>query len=211
MNGSGTYLESTPYRTRDAGADSDLSRLTGGAGAGILDKVVARVKAKAESKGGNPMNAAAYNAYLDSYLGLVDKLDDTTRAQVGPEYAFLFKYIYPRVHELRKPDSAAQATALVAQFGNLVTVAENGTATQTQTQVQVQTQTQAQTASATAVFKAEDAYPTHLDLAGYKKMYERIQYLLKNPPQNLAWYTGDDGEYAQYDEEFYNPSNVKQV
>jgi hypothetical protein len=55
------------------------------------------------------MNAAAYNAYLDSYLGLVDKLDDTTQAQVGPEYAFLFKYIYPRVQELRKPDPASQA------------------------------------------------------------------------------------------------------
>ena len=81
------------------------------------------------------MNAAAYNAYLDRYLSLVDKLDDTTRAQVGPEYAFLFKYIYPRVYELRKPDSAAQATALVAEIGNLVTAAENGTVTQTQTQV----------------------------------------------------------------------------
>jgi hypothetical protein len=50
LGGSGNYLKSTPYQTRDATADSSLSRLTGGAGAGILDKVVARVKDKAHAK-----------------------------------------------------------------------------------------------------------------------------------------------------------------
>ncbi len=96
---------------RDATSDAVLNTLTNGAGAGVLDGVIAKVKAKAELKGGTPVDNTLYTTYIDTYLSQVDQLDNTTRAQLGPDYAFIFKYIYPRVYELRKSGS---------QFGTIV-------------------------------------------------------------------------------------------
>jgi hypothetical protein len=58
-----------------------LSSLTQGKGAGILDGIVAKVKANAVAKAGTPAVKAPYVAYLDAYLGKVDQLDNTIRAQ----------------------------------------------------------------------------------------------------------------------------------
>lgn len=58
------------------------------------------------------MNVARYNEHLDSYLAKVDKLDNATRTKIGPDYAFIFQYVYPRVAELKK--SAEQTNAMVA-------------------------------------------------------------------------------------------------
>jgi hypothetical protein len=48
------------------------------------------------------MNREAYTAYIDTYLGKVDQIDDSTRAQLGSQYEFIFQYIYPRVYEIRR-------------------------------------------------------------------------------------------------------------
>jgi hypothetical protein len=52
----------------------------------------------------------------------VDKLDDSIRSQFGPDYAFLFQYIYPRAYELRGTHSVS-ATSLsdhVAGTGQVI-------------------------------------------------------------------------------------------
>lgn len=115
---SGGVFDSTPYRTKNLTADADLKRYTNGVGATILDGVIAKVKAKAMEKGGNPMDIMEYNSYIDSYLSQVDKLDNTTRATLGSDYAFLFQYIYPRVYELKKKDD--HITSIVGQLGDIV-------------------------------------------------------------------------------------------
>jgi hypothetical protein len=107
--GSGQMLRSTPYNSIDATADARLSSLTAGQGASILDGLVTKVRAKAMDKGGNPVNASLYTAYVDAYLAKVDRLDNDMRAAYGNEYAFLFQYIYPRVRAIRVP---AAVTAL---------------------------------------------------------------------------------------------------
>jgi hypothetical protein len=55
---------------------------------------------------------------LDTYLFKVDQLDNTTRAQIGPDYAFIFQYVYPRVAELKK--SADQLGTIVASLNTMV-------------------------------------------------------------------------------------------
>jgi hypothetical protein len=114
----GGSLKSTPYQSRDATADQTLDRLTNGAGKGILDGVVLKVKQKAVQAGGNPLNAAAHDAYLNVYLDKLNALDDTTRAGAGPGYEFIFQYIYPRVHELRKNIVTAVTNNTVAVVTN---------------------------------------------------------------------------------------------
>ena len=47
---SGGLLKSTPYMTRNTTADATLNRLTNGAGAAILNNVIASVRAKAIEK-----------------------------------------------------------------------------------------------------------------------------------------------------------------
>jgi hypothetical protein len=64
------------------------------------------------------MNATLYTAYIDTYLNKVDQLDNTTRAQLGPDYAFIFQYIYPRVYEIRIPNNAF--VTIIGQLGELV-------------------------------------------------------------------------------------------
>jgi hypothetical protein len=46
----GKLFISTPYATRNESSDALLSRLTAGKGSAILDGIVAKVKAKAETK-----------------------------------------------------------------------------------------------------------------------------------------------------------------
>jgi hypothetical protein len=104
-------LQSTPYQNRNATAEQKLDRLTGTQGRTVLDGVVVKVKQRATEKGGNPMNATAYNAYLDAYLTKIDLLDNSTRASLGNDYEFLFQYIYPRVHELRMTSAPAVVAA----------------------------------------------------------------------------------------------------
>lgn len=50
-NHSGELFQSTPYYTRNMTSDAELSRLTRGSGAPILDGVIMAVKVKAEEKG----------------------------------------------------------------------------------------------------------------------------------------------------------------
>jgi hypothetical protein len=133
----GGYFGSTPYQNRIAAADQKLDQLTGTQGKTVLDGVVLKVKQRAEAKGGNPRNAAAYNAYLDTYLAKVDQLDNTTRSSLGNDYEFLFQYIYPRVYELRAstavdvniagstvPDTVVTAAGTVSgQMGTIKTIA----------------------------------------------------------------------------------------
>jgi hypothetical protein len=129
--GSGQMLHSTPYAAIDATADAKLSSLTAGQGAGILDGVVAKVRARATEKGGNPVNPSLYTAYVDGYLAKVDRLDNDMRTAYGNEYAFLFQYIYPRVYAIRTP--AAGATAGTVDYvtiniaSNSPSVSGNGT------------------------------------------------------------------------------------
>jgi hypothetical protein len=108
--GSGQMLHSTPYSSIDATADAKLSSLTAGKGGGILDGLVAKVRTKAVDKGGNPVNASLYTAHVDAYLAKVDKLDNDMRAAYGNEYAFIFQYIYPRVHAIRVPAAGVGVT-----------------------------------------------------------------------------------------------------
>ena len=103
------YFGSTPYQNPNAVADQTLDRLTGGQGREILDGLVARVKQKAEEKGGNPLNVTDYNAYLDDYLAKMDQMDNSTRASLGSGYEFLFQYLYPRVYGLRLNAAVANA------------------------------------------------------------------------------------------------------
>lgn len=108
-------LKSTPYQTRSATADSQLSTMTNGSGAAILDKVIADVKTRAETKGGTPLNVSSYNAYIDGRLALLDELDNQVRLENGTDdYSFLFKYLYPRVYELKQPVS--QTTSLLERI-----------------------------------------------------------------------------------------------
>lgn len=115
----GTF-KSTPYTVRSSAADADLSRLTNGAGAAILDGVIAKVKAKALEKAGNPVNVTTYNAYIDDRLSLMNKLDNDVRAELGSDYAFIFKYAYPRVHELKREDT--RVASVLERFGNVMGV-----------------------------------------------------------------------------------------
>jgi hypothetical protein len=127
--GSGQMLHSTPYASIDAAADARLSSLTAGQGAPILDGVVTKVRAKAAEKGGNPVNASLYTAYVDAYLAKVDKLDNDMRAAYGSEYAFLFQYIYPRVYAIRTPATAANVATATVATATVATVATEATAT----------------------------------------------------------------------------------
>ena len=52
------------------------------------------------------MNATLYNNYINSRLLVLDQLDDQVRREYGPDYAFLFQYIYPRILELKQGDGA---------------------------------------------------------------------------------------------------------
>ena len=127
--GSGQMLHSTPYTAIDAAADAKLSTLTAGKGASILDGLVSKVRAKAIDKGGNPVNASLYTAYVDAYLAKVDKLDNDMRAAYGSEYAFLFQYIYPRVYAIRTPATAANVATATVATATVATVATEATAT----------------------------------------------------------------------------------
>jgi hypothetical protein len=112
--GSGQMLHSTPYTAIDAAADAKLSTLTAGKGASILDGLVSKVRAKAIDKGGNPVNASLYTAYVDAYLAKVDQLDNDMRKAYGNEYAFIFQYVYPRVRAIRVPAATASANVATA-------------------------------------------------------------------------------------------------
>ena len=120
---SGGMFKSTPYQSRNTTADATLSRLTNGSGAIILDGVVAKVKAKATEKGGNPLSVSAYNAYIDTYLNGVDKLDNETRTALGSDYEFIFQYIYPRVYELKQGNSAF--TSISNSLSDMVGASDN--------------------------------------------------------------------------------------
>lgn len=117
---SGGLLKSTPYQTRNAIADAQLNTLTNGSWSAILDWIIESVRLKAVETGGAPINNTLYNTYIDNYLGMLDELDNTTRLALGPDYAFLFQYIYPRVYELRKPDTSSLVTFIIESISNLV-------------------------------------------------------------------------------------------
>jgi hypothetical protein len=104
---SGGNLKSIPYSSRDSAADAKLSQLTDGAGAGILDKLVIKLKIKAAEKAGSPPKASAFNAYLDTRLAQLDQMDDEVRAQYGTDYAFIFQYLYPRILESKLKENSA--------------------------------------------------------------------------------------------------------
>ena len=113
---SGDVFRSTPYQTRSSTAETTLNRLTGGSGAVILDGIVAKIRAKAVEKGGNPFSVAAYNAYIDSRLTTMDALDNQVRSELGSDYAFIFQYTYPRVFELRQSED--KVASVLERFGN---------------------------------------------------------------------------------------------
>ena len=152
-------LNSTPYQSRSSTADATLSRLTNGSGAAILDGVIAKVAAKATEKGGTPVNVTAYNAYIDTYLKGVDELDNTTRSQLGSDYAFIFQYIYPRVYEMRKQDTAFESisnklTEMVGQSATTTTATNTSAST---TSASVSQATTSQTVAATQATTTQTA------------------------------------------------------
>lgn len=108
-------MRSTPYQTISATADAQLNTMTNGSGATILNGVIAKIRAKAEEKAGTPINNMLFNAYIDERLSLLDKLDNEVRVELGPDYAFLFQYIYPRVYNLKKPTN--QSSSLMERIG----------------------------------------------------------------------------------------------
>ena len=123
----GGLLKSTPYQERSATADAKFSQLTNGSGPAILDTVIAKIKAKATTKAGNPLDTTKYNAYLDDRLTAIDAMDDQVRAQYGADYTFLFQYFYPRVAELKKNDDAT--TRILQKIGSVFGGDEETTAT----------------------------------------------------------------------------------
>ncbi len=98
----GEMLVSTPYQTRNLTAEAEFSRLAGKNGMAVLDGIIAKIRAKAIAKGGDPFDAMAYDAYIDDRLSAIDALDDQIRSEIGIEYAFIFQYAYPRVLELKR-------------------------------------------------------------------------------------------------------------
>lgn len=114
----GSLFKSSPYTTRNAMSDARLSSLTNGAGSGILDGLVTKVRVRAEMIWGNPVDISKYNGYLETYLGKLDKLDNDTRTQLGSDYEFIFQYIYPRVNELKK--NANQFDSIVGSIDGLM-------------------------------------------------------------------------------------------
>ena len=122
-NVSGGFLQSSPYKNRDVIADQKLNTLTDGQGSKILDGIVSKVQTKAQEMAGNPVDAKAYNAFINNYLSTIDTLDNTVRKQIGSDYDFIFKYLYPRVYELRMEESSS----LLSIFNNLGTAVNSTT------------------------------------------------------------------------------------
>lgn len=114
---SGGNLKSSPYSARDAAADAKLSDLTDGAGAGILDGLINKLKTSALSKAGTPPKVSLYNAYIDGKLAKIDQLDNEVRNQYGNDYAFIFQYLYPRVLESRLKENATDS--IIGQIGTI--------------------------------------------------------------------------------------------
>lgn len=56
---------------------------------------------------------------------MIDQLDNTT----GPDYAFIFKYIYPRVYELRKAEN--KFASIASTLENMIGMATNNSISST--------------------------------------------------------------------------------
>ena len=109
------FLKSAPYMEINPESDAALSQIAPKA-IEVLDGIVAKVKTKAEAKiasGGD----AAYNAYLDTYLDVLNGLDDSLMSDPDYDttYRFLFEYLYPRVNAMKKDIGSASALDRILQ------------------------------------------------------------------------------------------------